>query len=100
LISTKFVTAQQERIMGTEMPCSATAEELLTDAGTKPSGMPQAPMSLREIAEAFVKHEDADVVGVIHKLLLLKQASPSFRDQDAYNLAFDIIDFVEAQNEG
>jgi hypothetical protein len=37
---------------------------------------------------------------VIHKLLLLKQASPSFRDQTAYNLAFDIIEFVEAQNEG
>ena len=61
---------------------------------------PLHEMSLREIAEAFVKDPDADVVGVIHKLLLLKQASPSFRDQDAYNLAFDVIEFVEAQNEG
>ena len=85
--------------MSSNMPCSATAEELRTDAGTK-SDMPQAEMSLREIAEAFVKDPDADVVGVIHKLLLLKQASPSFRDQDAYNLAFDVIEFVEAQNEG
>jgi hypothetical protein len=86
--------------MGTEMPCSATAEELRTDAGTKPSGMPQAPMSLREIAEAFVKHEDANVVGIIEELLRAKSGSPDLREMVTYNLAFDIIDFVEAQNEG
>jgi hypothetical protein len=57
-------------------------------------------MSLREIAEAFVKHEDADVVGVIEELLRAKSGSGDLRDQTAYNLAFDIIEFVEAQNEG
>ena len=76
------------------MPDSNSAHEPIAYDG------PQAPMTLREIAEAFVADPDADVVGVIHKLLLLKQASPSFRDQDAYNLAFDVIEFVEAQNEG
>jgi hypothetical protein len=81
--------------MVTEMPCSATAEEIRTDAGTKPSGMPQAPMSLREIAEAFVKHEDADVVGAIHRILVLGK-----RDNAGLNALYhDIIDFVEAENE-
>ena len=84
--------------MVTEMPCSATAEEQRTDAGTKPSGMPQAPMSLREIAEAFVADPDADVVGVIHRLLYAHY--PSSQDlaaEIAYNLAFDVIEFVEGQ---
>jgi hypothetical protein len=83
--------------MVTEMPCSATAEELRTDAGTKPSGMPQAPMSLREIAEAFVKDPDADVVGVIHGLLLARNKSPEGRSGVAWGFAQGIIDFVEAQ---
>ena len=39
----------------------------------KPSGMPQAPMSLREIAEAFVKDPDADVVGLVERVLVLRK---------------------------
>jgi len=76
------------------MPDSNSAHEPPAYSG------PQAPMSLREIAEAFVKHEDADVVGVIEELLRAQSGCGDLRDEVAYNLAFDIIDFVEAQNEG
>ena len=90
--------------MVTEMPCSATAEELRTDAGTKPSGMPQAKMSLREIAEAFVKDPDANVVGLVERVLVLRKRArkempvPIVCGLEA--LCDDIIDFVEEQNEG
>jgi hypothetical protein len=87
--------------MVTEMPCSATAEELRTDAGTKPSGMPQAPMSLREIAEAFVNDEDANVVGVIEEILRLRKRKDgiNFCGAAALGISDSIIEFVEAQNE-
>lgn len=59
--------------MNERMPCSATAEELRTDAGTKPSGMPQAEMSFRDIAEAFIEDDDSDVFGLVERLLLLRR---------------------------
>ena len=92
-----------------KMPCSATAEELRTDAGTKPSGMPQAPMSLREIAEAFVENDDSDVFGLVENLLKLRRKAitlPLGIDAMDHNkniinglvsLGSDIIDFVEGQ---
>jgi hypothetical protein len=63
--------------------------------------MPQAPMSLREIAEAFVKHEDANVVGVIEEILKLRNRKDgiNFCGAAALGIAGHIIDFVEAQNE-
>ena len=82
--------------MSSNMPCSATAEELRTDAGTK-SDMPQAEMSLREIAEAFVKDPDADVVGVIEHILKVKSASINHAGLTVMHMADHIIDFVEGQ---
>lgn len=61
------------------MPCSATAEELRTDAGTK-SDMPQATMNWREIAEAFVADDDADVIGLIVNLFELRRKSRAGED--------------------
>lgn len=69
------------------MPDSNSAHE--------PSVGPQATMSLREIAEAFVKDPDADLVGVIYDLLKLRRMRFSTAGGAAHGLAEYIINHVE-----
>ena len=72
-----------------KMPCSATAMEVLTDAGTKDlyPNEPRAAMSLREAAEKFVKESD-NVVDIIHELLKLSAKRVPFGDVDGYRAVF------------
>ena len=64
---------------------------------------PLHEMSLRDIAEAFLKDPDADVVGVIHKLLAIRAIKGTSHilwarcGAEALGLADSIIDHVEGQ---
>ena len=73
------------------MPDSNSAHEPIAYDG------PQAPMTLREIAEAFVADPDADVVGVIEHILKVKSASINHAGLTVMHMADHIIDFVEGQ---